>query len=210
MAMTQYEEKVINTLKEHRYLERRMLQHKIFTNKAGGRYTRDVLLRMYQRELINRFRNHSRDEYIYHLGKKSQKWRHWLDLNRFHFSLLADLRQWQKLIYWDFEVKYPYGQADGFYVIRLTLQKDGLMFFLEMDDGANKFDKIQKYTTYQQSYLWQKEWWGKQEIFPLVVIVTPREKEIKELIKRCEAEKFFKVIGKAIEYPGILKKIKEE
>jgi len=205
--MTEYEEKVVDALKEHRYLERTMFQTKIFTTKAGERYARDVLLKMYQRELINRFRCHAREEYIYYLGKKSAKWKHWLDMNRFHFSLLADLKQWQKVVYWDFEVKYLYGQADGFYVIKLTLQNTGIMFFLEMDDGANKFDKLQKYLAYQQSQVWRKEWWGQS--FPLVVIVTPRVKEISELVKRCEAERFFKVVEKGKDYPGIIKKIKE-
>jgi hypothetical protein len=81
------------------------------------------------------------------------------------------------------------------------------MFFLEMDDGANKFDKLQKYLAYQQSQVWRKEWWGQS--FPLVVIVTPRVKEISELVKRCEAERFFKVVEKGKDYPGIIKKIKE-
>ena len=205
--MTEYEEKVVDALREHRYLERKMIQSKIFKTKAGGRYSRVVLLKMCQREMIERFREKKCDEYIYHLGRRSQKWQHWLDLNRFHFSLLKDLKQWQKIIYWDYEVRYLYGVADALYVLKLTLDNVGLSFFLEMDDGANKFDKIQKYMAYQQSKTWVKEWWG--QAFPLVVVVTPRVEEIKELVRRCKAEKFFRVLKKEKEYVGIIKQIKE-
>ena len=201
----EYEQKVLSALEEHRYLERGMLQKKIFKTKAGDRYAREVLLRMYQREMISRFRC-GRQEYIYHLGRKSQKWRHWLDLNHFHFSLLRDLKQWQKVIYWDYEVKYLYGVADALYVLKLTLDNVGLSFFLEMDDGANKFDKIQKYMAYQQSKIWAKEWWG--QAFPLVVVVTPRGEEIRELVRRCKAERFFRVLKKEKEYTNIIKQIR--
>ncbi len=163
---------------------------------------------MYRRGLVNRFRHGPREEYIYHLeDRRSQKWAHWLNVNRFHFSLLRDLRGWQSIVYYDFEVRYPYGQADGFYVIKLTLQNDCLTFFLEEDDGLNKFDKIQKYLAYQQSKKWQGEWWGKDN-FPLILIITFRKEEISDLIKKCNAEKFFRVVGKAKEYPEIIKSIK--
>ena len=206
--MTEYEDRVISALEQHRYLERRMLQQKIFRTRAGGRYAREVLRKMYQREIIGRFRSHGRDEYIYHLGKRSQKWRHWLDLNRFHFSLLSDLRSWQRVLYWDFEVRYTGGQSDGFYMLKLSLDGHGLMFYLEMDDGANKFDKVQKYLSYKDSKVWIREWWGEQEVFPLVVIVTPRVEEIRDLVGRCKARESFRVIEKRKEYPEILKQIK--
>ena len=205
--MTEYEESVVDALREHRYLERKMIQSKIFKTKAGGRYARTVLLKMYQREMIGRFREKECEEYIYHLGRKSNKWRHWLDLNRFHFSLFRDLKQWQRIVYWDFEVKYLYGVADALYIVKLALDGKGVSFFLEMDDGANKFDKVSKYLAYQQSKTWVKEWWG--QAFPLVVIVTPRVEEIKEIIRRCKAEKFFRVMQKEKEYQGIIKKIRE-
>ena len=213
--MTEYEESVVDALREHRYLERKMIQSKIFKTKAGGRYARTVLLKMHQREMIGRFREKGSDEYIYHLGRKSQKWSHWLDLNRFHFSLIKELKQWQRIIYWDYEVRYLYGVADALYIVRLTLEEGGISdgkgkgvsFFLEMDDGQNKFDKISKYLAYQQSKTWVKEWWG--QAFPLVVIVTPRVEEIKEIARRCKAEKFFRVLKKEKEYIGIIKQIKE-
>ena len=199
------EQRIIDLLKEHRYLERSMIQERFFTFKTGERKSKAVLLRMYQRDMVSRFRC-GRGEYIYHLGKKSQKWGHWLDLNRFHFSLLSDLKQWQKIIYFDFEVRYPYGQADALYVIKLTLDGVALSFFLEMDDGKNKFDKVKNYMNYKTSGMWKSEWWGQS--FPLVAIVTPRTQEIRELVKRVKAEKFFRVIEKRREYKNIIKEVR--
>lgn len=201
--MTEREENILNLLEQHRYLERSMVGDRLLKFPAGQAKARQLLYKMYSREVINRFKPGAHSEYVYHLGKRSEKWRHWLDLNRFHFGLLAELKQWQRILYWDHEVKYPGGQADGFYIIKTSLQS-GVYFFLEMDDGTNKFDKLKKYLAYQQSRAWKREWWAK-ESFPLVLIVTPRIVEIGELIRRCKAEPFFKIMRKEVtskEYCG--------
>lgn len=203
--MTEREESILALVEQHKYLECSMIAQKLFKFPSGQAKARQVLSKMHKRELVQRFRPGQRHEYVYYLEKKSSKWRHWLDLNRFHFGLLAELKQWQRIIYWDFEVRYPYGQADGFYIVKTSLQ-GGVMFFLEMDDGANKFDKLLKYLTYQQSRIWKKEWWA-QESFPLVLIVTPRAGEIGELVRRCKAEQFFKVMRKESSIEGYRGKI---
>jgi len=203
--MTEREENILAMVEQHRYLERSMIGQKLFRFPTGQAKARQVLSKMHKRELVQRFKPGQRKEYVYHLDRvRSAKWRHWLDLNRFHFGLLAELKAWQRILYWDHEVKYPGGQADGFYIVK-TLLEGGVMFFLEMDDGANKFDKLQKYLAYQQGRLWKKEWWAQgrggagtqRDIsFPLVLIVTPRAGEIGDLVWRCKAEMFFRVMRK--------------
>lgn len=81
------------------------------------------------------------------------------------------------------------------------------MFFLEEDDGLNKFDKIQKYLSYKQSKKWQGEWWGKDN-FPLILIITFRKEEISDLIKKCNAERYFRIIDKKKDYKEIVRSIK--
>ena len=202
---TEREERIVRLLEQHHYLERNMIQQKLFRFKTGKFKTRQVLTKMCRRGQVNRFRNGPREDYIYHLDQRSQKWRHWLDVNRFHFALLRDLRGWQSIQYHDFEVSYPYGQADGFYIVKLTLQDDCLMFYLEMDDGKNKFDKVKKYMNYEKSGKWKSEWWGR--VFPLVVIATCRVEEIGELVRRCGAGKYFRVVAKGA-YRELVRQIK--
>lgn len=204
--MTEREESILALVEQHKYLERSMIAQKLFKFPSGQAKARQVLSKMHKRELVQRFRPGQRQEYVYYVDRaRSAKWRHWLDLNRFHFGLLAELKAWQRIIYWDHEVKYPGGVADGFYIVKTSLE-GGVMFYLEMDDGANKFDKLQKYLAYQQSRAWKKEWWaqewngraGHEVTFPLVLIVTPRAAEIGELARRCKAERFFKVMRKEV------------
>lgn len=207
--MTEREQNILSMIDQHRYLTRSMVAQKLMPFPSGQAKARQVLSKMHKRELLERFQPGRRHEYVYHADRRSAKWRHWLDLNKFHFGLLQELKSWQKILYWDFEVKYPGGMADGFYIVKTYLQ-GGVMFFLEMDDGANKFDKLQKYLAYQQGRAWKKEWWAK-ESFPLVLIVTPRAGEIDDLVRRCKAEMFFKVLKKensVEEYAGkILKSL---
>ena len=204
--MTEREESILALVEQHKYLERSMIAQKLFKFPSGQAKARQVLSKMHKRELVQRFRPGQRQEYVYYVDRaRSAKWRHWLDLNRFHFGLLAELKAWQRIIYWDHEVKYPGGVADGFYIVKTSLE-GGVMFYLEMDDGANKFDKLQKYLAYQQSRAWKKEWWA-QESFPLVLIVTPRAGEIGEMVRRCKAEQFFKVMRKESSIEGYRGKI---
>ena len=105
-------------------------------------------------------------------------------LNEFHFTLLKELKSWQKILYWKHEYKYPYGIADGLYVVKTTLDS-GIKFFLEMDDGNNEFDKISRYEAYCNSRKWESEPWadplGKGvKTFPLVVIATPRPEKLRK------------------------------
>jgi len=193
-------ERIIETLERHRYMETSMIASRLFRFKWGRNKCQHILAAMASRGLVHRFRpGGPRAEYVYTLdAKRSAKWRHWLELNRFHFALLAGLKSWQRLLYWDFEVRYPFGQADGFYQVQTTIQGDGVMFFVEVDDGGNKFDKIAKYLAYWRGKTWRGEWWS-QGAFPLVVIVTPRAREIEGLIRRCckaEEQEIFVVVEK--------------
>ena len=180
--MTEREAKILKLIEQHRYLTTGMIQSALFCFPSGKDKAWQVLRKMHRRGLINRFRE---GEYIYHTGAKSKKWRHWLDLARFHFALLSELKSWQRIIFWQPEVKYPYGIADGLYILRLTLDGAGVMFFLEYDDGNNPFQKVQQYMAYYQGKSWRGEWWGSN--FPLVLIVTPRAGEIRLMIERSKA-----------------------
>lgn len=184
---------VLSLIEKHKYIQTSMIAQELFRFPTGKVKAQQVLKRMTEEGIINRFRVGSRTDYIYYTGKRSQKWWHWLELSRFHFTLLQELKQWQRIIYFETEVRYPFGIADAFYIIKLTIDGDGLMFFLEVDDGQNNFDKVIKYLNYYKGKSWRGEWWGK-EGFPYVLVVTPRQDSIKYLISKSEgAEEIFRV-----------------
>jgi hypothetical protein len=129
--------------------------------------------------MVKRDRFSSTEDYIYFLNW-SQKWNHWLNLNRFHYQLLSELSSWQKVLRYDFEVSYGPGIADGFYCVRTTIDGRGRKFFVEVDDDQNNpFDK--KYS--QAMNGWQDTWWADpmgngRKSFPLVVVWTVRPEQI--------------------------------
>lgn len=51
------------------------------------------------------------------------------------------------------------GQADALYAIQ-TREDGGVLFFLEADDGANQFDKVEKYDQYRAGRQWINEPWA--------------------------------------------------
>ena len=178
---------------------------RLFRFPSARTKAQQILGRMAADGLVNRFRV-GRGEYIYHQGRRSKKWRHWLELSRFHFALEDELKNWQRIIFWQLEVKYPFGIADGFYIVRTTIDGAGMMFYLEVDDGGNTFDKVGKYAAYYRSKAWRGEWWAGGGAFPLVLVVTPRVQMIKAMVEGsrggCE---LFRVIGRPV---GILEALK--
>lgn len=195
---------MMSLVEQHRYITPRMAA-RLFRFPSARTKAQQILGRMAADGLLNRFRV-GRGEYIYHQGRRSTKWRHWLDLARFHFALLDELKSWQRIIFWQTELKYPFGIADGFYMVQTTINGDGVMFFLEMDDGNNTFDKVGRYMAYYRGKSWAGEWWAGGGAFPLVLVVTPRVQMIKAMVEGsrggCE---LFRVIGRPV---GILEALK--
>lgn len=197
--MLNRKEAILNLLNIHKYLRRGMIQQELFTIPSGERRCQILLQKMVKQRLINRFRLDSREQYIYHLEKRSQKWQHWLMINDFHFALKRRLKSGQELLFWRLEYRYPYGQSDGLYAVK-TSPSGGVLFFLEVDDGANGFDKVSNYEKYFLGRQWTKEPWadplGKgRATFPLILVITPRPEEIKALADTRAVRTTWKVIS---------------
>lgn len=197
--MLNRKEAILNLLNIHKYLRRGMIQQDLFNIPSGERRCQILLQKMIKQKLINRFRLDSREQYIYHLEKRSQKWQHWLMINEFHFALKGALQPGQELLFWRLEYKYPYGQADALYAVK-TRPTGGILFFLEADDGANGFDKVGNYEKYFISREWTKEPWadplGKgRTVFPLILVITPRPEEIKALVSARALKTTWEIIS---------------
>ena len=201
--------RILESLERFKYLRRwhiELLHYK--GKKTGQRMCQDALKKLLEQKFVKRFRLGPREQYIYHIGNRGHKWQHTLYMNEFHFSILKDLHSWQKILYWNHEYKYPFGVADGLYVIKTTLE-GGIKFFVEMDDGGNEFLKVGQYLSYAMNSDWKKEPWadplGKGIItFPRVVIMTPRPGEIEPLITETGRVKFTLL---SREFDNILKRI---
>lgn len=176
------ENRIIEHIEKHRFLTTTMLRQEFFKCPSGERIAQRVLKRMVDRGLIQRTRFSSTDEFIYHLGW-TEKWNHWLNLNRFHYQLKSELSSWQKLLRYDFEVSYGPGIADGFYALQTTIDGKGRKFFVEIDDDCNNpWGKFRKYAAAKEGD-WQEQWWADplgtaRNSFPLLVVWTVRPEKI--------------------------------
>ena len=220
-------DRIYRLVEQHKYITPSLVAKAMFKFPAGRNKAQQIMGRMAKDKTLNRFRV-GRGEYIYHVGPRSKKWRHWLNLTRFHFQLLGELKSWQRIVFWQNEVKYSYGVADGLYIVKLTLDGDCVIFFLEYDDGNNAFGKVQSYMAYYAGKSWRGEWWAagqsaagqsaaNQPIqsFPLVLIVTPRAEEIRMMVAGVrgtvrEGSEIFRVIGEGEGVMGAVTKREKE
>lgn len=181
--------RIIEYMEKHRFVRTSMIQAEFFNTPIA---TKKYLARMVGNKLIQRKRV-DRGEYVYYLTW-SQKWNHWLSINQFHYQLKSELSSWQKILYYDFEVSYGAGIADGFYVLKTTLDGKGRKFFLEVDSTEIPAERIKQYEFIHRAG-WKDEWWAdplKRGVvaFPLVVVYTVRPKVIpdSDSIKVCVVE----------------------
>lgn len=191
--------KIIEYMEKHRFVRTSMIQQEFFNTPIA---TKKYLARMVENKIINRKRV-DRGEYVYYLTW-SQKWHHWLQINQFHYQLKSELSSWQKILYYDFEVSYGAGIADGFYVLKTTIDGKGRKFFLEVDSTENPAERIKQYELIHRAG-WKDEWWAdplKRGVisFPQVVVYTIRPKMIPE-------SENIKVVVVQVGDDGIIKKI---
>lgn len=190
---------ILSLVEKHKYVRREMIQ------QATGMQTRNcqhVLRDLTKKQVLYRFKLARDETYIYHIDKpRSAKWRHWVAINEFHFALMASLKPGQKVLYCQLEYRYSHGQSDALYVIQ-TRKDGGVSFFLEVDDGANQFDKVEKYERYYIGRQWAQEVWQPKDVpvFPMVVCVTPRVREIEKLAGKAEkvAWRVYGCVGDAV------------
>ena len=152
-----------------------------FNFPSGERKARQVLQRMTENKMLQRFKHGH--EYIYYTGEKSTQWLHTHGVTMFHFGLLYSLRPPQEILYHRREHEYPGGRADALYILKLRDDGSGIKFFLEWDDGRNYWGKWEQYESYARSRTWMvKEFWADplksgRPSFPAILVVTERELE---------------------------------
>ena len=113
---------------------------------ASLRMAQRVLTRMTKNEVVSRFRYGQ--EYVYHVVPKNRKWRHHVEVARFHYSLLDSLANWQEVLEYEFEKVVGSAIADIYYKM-VYKPKDIREFYVEVDLGGNpiRFDKYPKHYT---------------------------------------------------------------
>ena len=235
---------IFDLLETHKYLRTWMIAEELFQFKTGKQKCALVMNNIYQKQpkLIKRFTYGSK-EYIYHMENKvSNKWMHWDLINTFHFNLVKQLNDkslnnnnlntdnmynYRYIINYILEYNYGYGQADGFYIVKLSSKK-ATKFFLEIDNTPGHFfDKIQKYN-YKYESRWQDDYFAdplkskdvkpeyntnenalaklddrinkteviSNPVFPKIIILTKRVKDINNMIHKDNKHNLKFIIGK--------------
>ena len=113
---------------------------------VSDRMVQRVLKRMVERQMLSRFRYGQ--EYIYHVIPKNQKWRHHLEVARFHYAFIGSLANWQEILEYEFEKVVGSAVADIYY--KMIYKPDDIReFYVEVDMGSHRvnFDKYPSHYT---------------------------------------------------------------
>ena len=139
------EDRIIVVLRITPFLSTSLVRLVVFGD-VSFRMAQRVLTRMTEREMISRFRYGQ--EYVYHVLPKNKKWRHYLEVAKFHYAFMGSLTNWQEVLEFEFEKVIGSAIADIYYKM-IYKPGDIREFYVEIDLGGNpiKFDKYPSHYT---------------------------------------------------------------
>ena len=179
---------LLGYISSFKYVDANQLYHLLFYDiKNGKSKAGDRLRSLYKRGELKRKKVLNR--YIYYIGGWSDKWKHHYELLNYYIRFRKYLKDWQRLDkYYNEFVISDNLRCDSLFIVTNKVENIQRKYFIEIDRGTNKFDKVKKYNDEFSSNEWTNKWWadldgeGKAR-FGEVVVVSCRVDEIEKKIK---------------------------
>lgn len=163
-------ELVVDAVRLCSALSRRQVAELCF---GGGNYAewkaRTVLKKLYDLRFLRRGRCAVANDYVYWAKGKPDNLEHLILINWVYVTT----NKTGQLNHFTWRTQWTSPIPDGYFIVR------GKPFFLEVQRSVNHkdFDKVEKYTTFFESKIWDDEEWPTPGMFARIVIVADRRKE---------------------------------
>lgn len=169
------DKEIMSLIEEHGALTTEQIACLVYPDlKAGYRKAQQKLKKLHDRKRLKRVRLAIDLPYTYYIEKHGRM-EHLVSLNWVHIWFTQRLATWEKL-YWATEQNYGILQADAFAGVKNTITGGYKFWFVEIDRGFSKWDKVQKYNQLYESDNYSDHWWVKHtDRFPCVLCVTERK-----------------------------------
>jgi len=132
---------------------------------------------------VQRSRAELGQPYCYYMEKPMQL-EHRLGVNWMRLWLLSQLKSWERVYSFNYEINYGPLRPDGLIGIKNTVTGKYRFMFLEFDRAFNKFDKAEKYEKWFDSDGYVKQWWVKYtERFPTILVVSENPPRVKSKLE---------------------------
>ena len=150
---------------------------------------------------VLRCRENLGQPYCYYSSKKPLQQEHRLGMNWIRLWLLLQLRSWEKIYSFNYEINYSVLRPDGLIGIYNTVTNKYRFVFIEYDRGFNKFDKVTKYENWYDSDGYANQWWVKYVMrFPKVLVVSEKTPKVKSKLE-FEIVSYEKIMEEVRECP---------
>ena len=129
---------------------------------------------------VKRSRENLGQPYWYYIDKKPVQIEHRLGMNWIRLWLMKNLKSWEKIYSFDYEINYGQLRPDGLIGIKNSQTGKYKFKFIEYDRGFNKFDKAEKYERWYKSDGYSNQWWVEYvEKFPSIIVVSEKPPRVK-------------------------------
>jgi hypothetical protein len=189
------DQKILGLVERHGALTTEQVAILAFRGMASSqRKCQQRLLRLHQKGLLERCRADEYQPYTYYLPKaKPAQLQHTLGVAWvFCWQAARQGLDWY-VAHWEAPKNMGNLISDGFLGMRSSVTKEHRWWFVELDRGTNRWDKVGKYCSLYESATWETEWWVQFATrFPGVLCVaeTPgRLERIRQLVASQNASK---------------------
>lgn len=176
---------ILETIEQWKVLDTEQIRLMFFRGSSQSHHlAQRRLLTLCKRLRLKRDRDSMDRPYYYYTQRQGQA-SHRLGVNWVRLWLMRNLKSWEVLHSFEYEVDYGTLRCDGFAAIKNKVTGKMTFCFIEFDNSlTNPFDKIEKYNKIfeRQPSMW---WTELTERFPAVIVVTTgRQKSIMAKIQK--------------------------
>lgn len=182
----QREKQILLALEEYRALGIEQIAAKFFSDITySQRKAQDVMLRLYKKERVCRYRED--DGYVYFLDKKPGMLKHLIALNWVRLYLEKMCTPEESIYTFDYEMDFGILRTDAFVAVENFKNKECKYYFIELDRGTNRFDKPVRFSRFFNKGWHEDYYWFKDAgVFPTILVVTTTENRERTVNKMIE------------------------
>lgn len=137
------------------------------------------LKKLHDAKRLKRTRINGSGSYCYFTDKKPGRLEHLIGTNWVYIWLIKQMKSWESLWYWQYEMDYGMLRCDAFAGVKNSFTGEIKFYFIELDRSNNTWDKTRKYNLLYETEKYADSFWVEHaKVFPVILCVTENKNRL--------------------------------
>lgn len=167
------DKKIVREIEARGSLNTEQITAMFFRGSAGLKKCQQRMKKLYDAKRVKRTKINASGSYCYYIGKRSGRLEHLISTNWVYIWLTKQMKSWESLWYWQYEMAYDILRCDAFTGIKNSFTGEVKFYFVELDRSNNTWDKTRKYNQLYETEKYSDSFWVQHaKVFPVILCVT--------------------------------------